>query len=130
VTISLAGLGDRARREINRTLEWKMETIIFKAESVSVESSPSTSAVTVTVEANARDVVEDLCVSDRLHEVSPRDIIDEVGSTTLLQAFDEEELSMWVRDALTDPTDLLSAIGLDAIHEYLSHGESDRDLPN
>ena len=100
-----------------------MEIITFKAERVSVEGSAQTSnvTVTVTVEANARNVVEDLALVDRLYNLEPREIIDETGATKLLTAFTEEELVTWARADMTDPTEMLNAIGLDAIYEYLSH---------
>lgn len=107
-----------------------MTTTIFSAESVSVEGRVRTGNVMVTVEGNPRDIVEDMALEDRLFDLEPRDIIDTVGPAKLLQWFTVEELTTWVQDELTDPTDLLNAIGDEAIHEYLSHGDSDSDLPN
>jgi acetylglutamate kinase len=100
------------------------ETICFEAESCTVSSSRHTSNVSVELEVVARNVAEALCVEDRLYNMDMRDIIDEVGATKLLDAFDPQEISTWVQDTQTDTyVDLLNAIGLDAIHEYLSHVE-------
>ena len=100
-----------------------MATISFKAESVSVEGTPRTGDVMVTVEADPRAVVEGMDVDDRLYELEPRDIIDEMGALKILQAFTEEEIAAWLRDGMTDTTDMLNAIGMDDIHEYLNNSE-------
>lgn len=95
--------------------------ITFNAESVSVDSSHGTSDIRVTVEASGRDLAERLDLDDRLYDLEPRDIIEQVGALKLLQAFDDQEITKWLQNGDTDPTDVLSAIGLDAIHDYLSH---------
>jgi acetylglutamate kinase len=98
------------------------ETICFEAESCTVSTGRHTSNLSIELEAVARNVAEALCVEDRLYNMDMRDIIDEVGATKLLDAFDTQEISTWVQDTQTDSyLDLLNAIGLDAIHEYLSH---------
>ena len=106
-----------------------MDTIIFNANSVSVEGNTRSSDVTVTVEANARDVVEDMAVDDRLYELDARDIIDSFGATKLLQAFTEEELCAWAKDSLTDPVDLLNAIGEESVLEWVECLGADGDSP-
>lgn len=98
------------------------ETICFEAESCTVSSGLRTSNISVELEAVARNVAEALCVEDRLYDLDMRDIIDEVGATKLLGAFTPEELADWVSTSDSDNyVDLLSAIGLDAILDYLSH---------
>lgn len=80
--------------------------------------------ITVTVEASGRSVASALDVDDRLFDLDMRDIIDEAGATKLLDAFTPEELTVWVSESYSDSyIDLLNAVGLEAIHEYLSHVE-------
>lgn len=99
-----------------------VETICFEAESCTVSTNRHTSNISVELEAVARNVAEALCVEDRLYDMDMRDIIDEVGATKLLDAFDAQEITTWVQDTQTDTYyDLLNAIGLEAIREYLSH---------
>lgn len=100
------------------------ETICFEAESCTTSTSRHTSNISVELEVVARNVAEALNVEDRLYDMDMRDIIDEVGATKLLDAFDAHEITAWVQDTQTDTYyDLLNAIGLEAIREYLSHVE-------
>lgn len=101
-----------------------MSTIWFEAESVSVSGGSRSSNVSLEIEADGRIVAGALDVDDRLHDLDMRDIIDEAGAIKLLDAFTPGELSNWVSTSHSGSyVDLLNAIGLDAIHEYLSHVE-------
>ena len=102
--------------------------ITFPADSVSVDSTYHTSGVSVTVEANGREVAAQLDLDDRLHDLDPVDIVSEVGATKLLEQIGEEEVRSWLL-ANSDPDDTLEHIGLDKIHEFLSHEGDDRNLP-
>ena len=57
--------------------------ITFPADSVSVDSTYHNSGVSVTVEANGREVAAQLDLDDRLHDLDPVDIVSEVGATKL-----------------------------------------------
>ena len=96
--------------------------ITFPADSVSVDSTYHNSGVSVTVEANGRDIAAQLDLDDRLHDLDAVDIISEVGAETLLQQIGEEDVRKWLL-ANSDPDDTLEYIGLDQIHEFLSHDE-------
>lgn len=102
--------------------------ITFPADSVSVDSTYHNSGVSVTVEANGREVAAQLDLDDRLHELDPVHIVSEVGATELLEQIGEEEVRSWLL-ANSDPDDTLEHIGLDKIHEFLSHEGDDRNLP-
>ena len=98
--------------------------ITFQAESatITVGERYHSGLVTVCVDAKGQDVAEQLDLDDRLHDLEMRDIIDEVGSTELLDAIRPEEFTEWVSKSSSDGyIDLLNAIGLEAIHEHLSH---------
>ena len=96
--------------------------IKFPADSISVNSSYHTSGVSVTVEANGRDIAAQLDLDDRLHDLDAADIVSEVGAETLLEQIGEEDVRKWLL-ANSDPDDTLEYIGLDQIQEYLSHAE-------
>lgn len=102
--------------------------ITFPADSVSVDSTYNNSGVSVTVEANGREVAAQLDLDDRLHDLDPVDIVSEVGATKLLEQIGEEEVRVWLL-ANSDPDDTLEHIGLDKIDEFMSHRGDDRDLP-
>lgn len=102
--------------------------ITFPADSVSVDSTYHTSGVMVTVEANGREIAAKLDLDDRLYDLDPVDIVSEVGATELLEQIGEEEVRAWLL-ANSDPDDTLEHIGLDKIHEFLSHEGDDRNLP-
>lgn len=98
--------------------------ITFQAESatITVGDKHYSGLVTVCVDAKGQDIAAELDVDDRLHNLEMRDIIDEVGSTKLLDAITPEEFTEWVSKSNSDGyIDLLNAIGLEAIHEHLSH---------
>jgi hypothetical protein len=102
--------------------------ITFPAESVSVDSSYHTSGVMVTVEANGREIAAKLDLDDRLYDLDPVDIISEVGVENILESIDEDVVRKFLLEN-SDPDDTLEHIGLDKIHEFLSHGGDDRNLP-
>jgi len=102
--------------------------ITFPADNVSVDSTYHNSGVSVTVQANGREVAAQLDLDDRLHDLDPVDIVSEVGAETLLQQIGEEEVRAWLL-ANSDPDDTLEHIGLDKIDEFMSHRGDDRDLP-
>ena len=62
--------------------------ITFKAESVSVERSRN--ELDVTVEANGREIAEQLDLDDRLHELTAADIVGEMDKDALLDAIGED----------------------------------------
>lgn len=98
--------------------------ITFSAESISVENDNvyGSGCVTVRAEVTGRELADELDVDDRLHGLHMRDIIDEVSATKLLDAITPEEFTAWVEASSSDGyIDLLNAIGLEAIHEHLSH---------
>jgi hypothetical protein len=78
-------------------------SITFNAESVSVESA-GRSAVEVTIEADDYEIAQHLSDDSRLKDLD----VDVVRAWLLLN--DNHE-------------DILEAIGLDEIHEFLSHAE-------
>nr|WP_314877291.1 hypothetical protein [uncultured Pseudomonas sp.] len=102
--------------------------ITFPADSVSVDSSYHTSGVMVTVEANGREIAAKLDLDDRLYDLDPVDIISEVGVENILESIDEDVVRKFLLEN-SDPDDTLEHIGLDKIHEFLSHGGDDRNLP-
>lgn len=104
-----------------------METTVFKADKVSMEMDYR--GMTVTVEGNPKRIVEDMALDDRLHDLEVRDVIDFLGSTEVLQAMTEEDLSEWLSNAETDPIDMLNAIGEEAVLEWLNSCGSDGDSP-
>ena len=102
--------------------------ITFPAESVIVDSTYHTSGVIITVEANGREIAAKLDLDDRLYDLDPVDIIGEVGVENILESIEEEDIRKFLLEN-SDPDDTLEHIGLDKIHEFLSHGTPDGDSP-
>lgn len=102
--------------------------ITFPADSVSVDSTYHISSVMITVEANGREIAAKLDLDDRLHDLDPVDIISEVGVENILESIDEDVIRKFLLEN-SDPDDTLEHIGLDKIHEFLSHEGDDRSLP-
>lgn len=102
--------------------------ITFLAESLHAETNSNSSNLIVTVDVDARALADKLDLDDRLHDLDPTDIADHVGNEELLEAIGEDEVRKWLL-ANSDPDDTLEYIGLDKIHEYLSHGTPDGDSP-
>ena len=96
--------------------------ITFNAESVSIDSNYRTSEISLTIEANGREVAEKLDLDDRLYDLCPVDVADEIGRDKMLDAIGEEDILKWAISNI-DHNDILEFIGLDKIHEYLSHEE-------
>lgn len=98
-----------------------MGTITFNASDAHITAAAPDQFV-ITIEGDLRDIADNMDIDDRLHDIHPRDIIDEVGATKLLDAFSAQEITTWVQDTQTDTYyDLLNAIGLESIREYLLH---------
>lgn len=104
-------------------------SISFEIDSVSVESIRRDGLITVTAVGKGWKIAEALDLDDRLYELDVRDIIDHVGATEVLQAMTEEDLCDWLKSEETDPTDMLNAIGEDAVLEWLSNCGSDSNSP-
>jgi len=104
-----------------------METTSFKADKVSVETDYR--GMTVTVEGDPKLIVEDMALDDRLHDLDVRDVIDFIGADEVLKAMTEEDLSDWLKSDQTDPSDMLNAIGEDAVLEWLNSCDSDSNSP-
>jgi hypothetical protein len=102
--------------------------ITFEADSVSVDSDYRNSSVNVTVEASGREIAGRLDLDDRLYGLDTADIVGEIGAAELLRQIGEEDVRKWLLEN-SDPDDTLEHIGLDKIHEYLSHGAPDGDSP-
>jgi len=96
--------------------------IKFEAESLSVDSRYHTSGISVCVEAKGRDIAVQLDLDDRLYDIDVSDIVSEVGAETILNEIGKDQVREWLLKN-SDPNDTLEYIGLDKIHEYLSHGE-------
>lgn len=96
--------------------------IRFEADRVSVETIYMNSNVVVTVDANPRDIAEKLDMDDRLHDLDASDVVEEIGHIECLEAIGEEEVREWLLKN-SDHDDLLKYIGLDKIHDFLSHQE-------
>lgn len=95
-----------------------MSTIlIFEAESCLVE--PGTyERLQIRVEADARDVVAEMDVDDRLYQIEPSDIVEELGANKLLSAMGEKHFAEWVL-ANGDFYEALNAIGIERIREWI-----------
>jgi len=94
-----------------------MSIIQFFAQGVTVDVFDS-KQVHVTLDANMTDVVEDMSVSDRLHEIEPIDIVESAGAVKLLNAMGEIHFDEWVQ-AHGDYYEALNAIGIEKIQEWL-----------
>lgn len=94
-----------------------MSKITFKAHDVQLESFCGQSML-VTVEADLLAVVEDIPVSDRLHDVEASDIVEAKGADFLLQAMGEQHFDEWIKNQ-GDYYEALNAIGVERIQEWL-----------
>lgn len=94
-----------------------MSTIQFFAEGVTIEPWTG-NQVHVTLDAKMTDVVEDMSVSDRLHEIEPIDIVECAGPVKLLNAMSEPHFWQWVEDG-GDYYEALNAIGIEKIREWI-----------
>lgn len=72
----------------------------------------------VTVEADLTAVVEDIPVTDRLHDVYAADIVETKGAPFLLNAMGEQHFAKWV-EANGDYYEALNAIGIEKIQEWV-----------
>lgn len=95
-------------------------SITFDADSVSVEGVGRSSHVRVTVDAQPRDIAAELDIDDRLHDLEPHEIVNHIGADKLLDTMDEAEISSWLSSSSVDPTEFLSAIGEQAVLEWLN----------
>lgn len=94
-----------------------MSTVTFEAKAVSIEAG-NYEKFSVTIEADAREIVADIDVDDRLHDIEPADIIEEVGAAKLLGAMGEKHFSEWVIGN-GDFYEALNAIGIERIREWM-----------
>lgn len=94
--------------------------ITFEAETLSVQTYYTASAIHVTVNACGREIAEKLELDDRLYDLAPSDIVSEIGTEKLLEEIGEEDVRKWLL-ANSDPDDTLEFIGEDKIDEFLSH---------
>lgn len=92
-------------------------TIQFFAQDVTVSAHNGTQ-IHVTLEANMTDVVEDMSVSDRLHEIEPIDVVESMGPVKLLNAMSEPHFEQWVSEH-GDFYEALNAIGIERIREWI-----------
>lgn len=94
-----------------------MSEITFRAHNVELQAYCG-NTILVTVEADLTNVVEDIPVQDRVHDVEPRDIVNACGSIALLSAMDESDFTHWVKDG-GDYYEALNAIGIEKILEWI-----------
>ena len=94
--------------------------ITFNAESISVEGGRKVGEVSVTVNANGREIAEELDLDDRLYDLEPHEIVNHIGAGKLLDTMDEAEITGWLSSSKVDPTEFLSAIGEEAVLEWLN----------
>lgn len=94
-----------------------MSIIQFFASEVTVSAHNGTQ-VHVELDANMTEVVEDMSVSDRLHEIEPIDIVECVGPVNLLNAMGEPHFEQWVSEH-GDYYEALNAIGIEKIREWI-----------
>jgi len=94
-----------------------MSTITFEAEHVGIEPG-NYKKFQVTLEADMKEVVEDMDLDDRLHQVEPSDIVETVGAVNLLNAMSEQHFDQWVA-AHGDFYEALNAIGIERIREWI-----------
>lgn len=92
-------------------------TIQFFAQDVTVSAHNGTQ-IHVTLEAKMTDVVEEMSVSDRLHEIEPIDVVECVGPAKLLNAMSEPHFEQWVSEH-GDYYEALNAIGIEKIREWI-----------
>lgn len=84
--------------------------ITFDADSVSVTTNYGSSQVSVTVESGAEHIADQLPDDARLSDM------------------DVDVVTKWLMEH-ADHDDILEWIGVDKIHEFLSHGAPDGDSP-
>lgn len=94
-----------------------MSIINFEARAVSVDPG-NYEKLQVTLDADPREMVADIDVDDRLHDIEPSDIIDEVGAAKLLGAMGEKHFAEWVIGN-GDFYEALNAIGIERIREWM-----------
>ena len=92
-------------------------TIQFFAQDVTVSAHNGTQ-IHVTLEAKMTDVVEEMSVSDRLHEIESIDIVETVGAVKLLNAMSEPHFEQWAAEH-GDFYEALNAIGIERIREWI-----------
>lgn len=95
-----------------------MSSITFRAHDVQLQAYCG-DTILVTIEADLTTVVEDIPVSDRLHDVELSDIVETAGPINLLNAMGEQHFSAWV-EANGDFYEALNAIGIERIQEWIS----------
>lgn len=95
-----------------------MSTIQFFAESVTVQAQ-GVMSVHVTLDADMKNVVEDMDLEDRLHQVEPSDVVEHLGAANLLNAMAEQHFGQWVK-ANGDYYEALNAIGIEKIQEWVN----------
>jgi ribosomal protein L7Ae-like RNA K-turn-binding protein len=117
--ISLAGLGDRVRREINRRSAME---VVFLAESVSAETWQQ-NKMRVVVEVEPEELLDSLDVEDRIKGLDEHEVIIAMGINKTLNLLDEKELTDWIKSSDIDPIDLLNAIGEESIYEWINSQE-------
>lgn len=94
-----------------------MSIIHFQAEAISIEPA-GYKAFEVVLEADMKEVVADMDLEDRLHEVEPADIVETVGAVNILNAMSETHFEKWV-EAHGDYYEALNAIGIEKIREWI-----------
>jgi hypothetical protein len=92
-------------------------TITFEAEHIGVEPG-NYNKFQVVLEADMKEVVADMDLEDRLHEIEPADIVETVGAVNLLNAISETHFDQWVK-AHGDYYEALNAIGIEKIREWV-----------
>lgn len=92
-------------------------TITFVAKSITLDSNDY-QTLHVSLEADMKDVVEEMSCEDRLHEIEPVDIVETVGATKLLNAMAETQFEEWVKNH-GDYYEALNAIGIERIREWI-----------
>lgn len=95
-----------------------MGVINFQAESVVIEPVDF-KRVEVRLEADMKEVVADMDLEDRLHEIEPIDVIETVGATHLLNAMSEKHFTQWLEIGQGDFYEALNAIGFTRIQEWI-----------
>lgn len=94
-----------------------MNTITFEAANVTIEAGDY-QTFRVVLEADAKSVVEDIDLEDRLHDIEPADIVETIGAEKILSAISEVHFSKWI-EANGDYYEALNAIGIEKIREWI-----------
>lgn len=92
-------------------------TITFEAEHVGIEPG-NYNKFQVVLEADMKEVVADMDLEDRLHEIEPADVVETVGALKLLNAMSEPHFEQWVTEH-GDYYEALNAIGIEKIREWI-----------